>query len=61
MSNTLAVVSAIGSLGVGAAVFIGQKIFEDEIEALTTRHYKVSGPFDDPNILPGAPQTAQTP
>lgn len=61
MGNTLAVVSAIGSLGVGAAVFIGQKIFEDEIEELTTRHYKVSGPFDDPSILPGARQTAQNP
>lgn len=61
MGNTLAVVSAIGSLGVGAAVFIGQKIFEDEIEELTTRYYRVSGPFDDPSILPGVRQTAQTP
>lgn len=50
LSSSLPLAAAIGSLGVGAAVFIGQRVLGDAINEMTAQDYRVRGTLDAPEV-----------
>jgi len=50
VTESLPLAASIGSLGLGAAVYIGQKILASQIDSATLRNYRVTGSIDEPNV-----------
>ncbi|MEC9342126.1 MAG: YhdP family protein, partial [Pseudomonadota bacterium] len=50
VTSSLPVAGAIGSLGLGAAILLGQRLLEPQIERWTTRRYDISGPWNNPQV-----------
>ena len=50
VTESLPLAVSIGSLGLGAAVFIGQKLLENRIDNVTSTNYEVTGSLDEPEV-----------
>jgi uncharacterized protein YhdP len=50
VTESLPLAVSIGSLGLGAAVFIGQKLLENRIDNVTSTDYEVTGSLDEPDV-----------
>ena len=50
VTESLPLAATIGSVGLGAAVYLGQKILESRITDVTTRNYRVTGKIDSPLV-----------
>lgn len=50
ITSSLPIAATIGSLGLGAAVYVGQQLLEKSIDQLTDRRYAVTGTWDDPKV-----------
>jgi uncharacterized protein YhdP len=50
VTSSLPLAGAIAAPGVGAAIFLGQKIFEGAIDKATERRYHVTGTWAQPQI-----------
>ncbi len=49
-TQSLPLAVSIGSLGIGAAVFIGQKLLESRIDNVTSQNYRITGSIDEPKV-----------
>jgi uncharacterized protein (TIGR02099 family) len=50
VTSSLPLAGAIAAPGVGAAIYLGQKIFEGAIDKATEQHYRVTGTWAEPQI-----------
>jgi uncharacterized protein (TIGR02099 family) len=50
VTSSLPLAGAIAAPGVGAAIYLGQKIFEGAIDKVTEQHYRVTGTWAEPKI-----------
>jgi uncharacterized protein (TIGR02099 family) len=51
LTSSLPAAVAIGSLGIGAAVLIGQRLFGDAINEITAQDYRVTGTLEAPQVM----------
>lgn len=56
VTSSLPLAGAIANPGVGAALFLAQKLFENQIDAMTRYQYRVSGTWDKPVFERVAPR-----
>jgi uncharacterized protein (TIGR02099 family) len=50
VTSSLPLAGAIAAPGVGAVIYLGQKIFEGAIDKATEQHYRVTGTWAEPKI-----------
>ena len=50
VTSSLPLAGAIAAPGVGAAIYLGQKLFEGAIDKVTEQHYRVTGTWAEPKI-----------
>ncbi|MEL0083773.1 MAG: AsmA-like C-terminal region-containing protein, partial [Gammaproteobacteria bacterium] len=50
VTESLPLAVSIGSVGLGAAVYIGQKLLGNRIENVTMLNYEISGPLEEPAV-----------
>lgn len=50
VTQSLPLAAAIGSLGLGAAIYIGQKLLVNRIDNATSQNYHITGSIDEPEV-----------
>lgn len=50
VTSSLPLAATIASVGLGAAVYVGQQLLEKRIDDLTDRRYSITGTWDDPIV-----------